>query len=318
MAKRQKNNIISGLFNAMRTSPDDLGFGTKIATQGERLINRDGSLNVARRGIRAWSPYQSLVELSWGKFFLLVILYYVLINALFGLAIMLTGVENVAGIQPESFWRDWSQAVFFSIQTFTSVGYGAMSPMGAPAHIISATVALVGNISFALATGLFFARFSKPKAQIIFSRNALVTNHKTQGIPTFQFRIVNLRNNRIINLQVQVIFTWLEKTHRGQERRYQRLALERESVTLLPLNWTIVHPIDESSPIFGKSHHDLLQQDAEILIQIEAYDESFAQSVHVNSSYIAEDLLFDKQFVPMYFSENGKTVLELDKLHDVM
>ncbi len=318
MAKRQKSNIISGLFNAMRATPDDLGFGSKVAPQGERLINRDGSLNVVRRGIRAWSPYQSLVELSWGKFFVLVIFYYISINALFGLAIVLTGVENVAGIKPQSFWSDWSQAVFFSIQTFTSVGYGVMSPMGVPAHIISATVALVGNISFALATGLFFARFSKPKAQIIFSRNALLTNHKSQGIRSLQFRIVNLRNNRIINLQAQVIFTWIEKTHRGQERRYHRLSLERETVTLLPLNWTIVHLIDESSPLYGKSYYDFQQQDAEILIQIEAYDESFAQSVHVNSSYVAKDLLFDKQFAPMYFSENGKTILELDKLHDVV
>ncbi|MDX1939965.1 MAG: ion channel [Saprospiraceae bacterium] len=318
MAKRQNNRTIASLFYPMRTEPNDLGFGNKVAAQGERLINRDGSLNVVRTGLRARSPYQTLLELSWGNFFLLVVLYYIIINAFFGIILVIVGTENISGVVSESFMKDFEQTFFFSIQTFTSVGYGSMSPMGLPAHIMSAVIALVGNISFALATGLFFARFSKPKAQIIFSRNALITNHKNTGGRCLQFRIVNLRNNRIINLQAEVIFTWIEGFNERRERKYSRLPLERETVTLLPLNWTLVHPIDENSPFYGKRLDDLIAQNGEILIQIQAHDETFAQTVHINSSYIAEDFLFDKQFAPMYFAENGKTILELDKIHDVV
>ncbi len=301
---------------AKRQEPGDFGLGDRVGAEGERLINRDGSLNVIRTGLRAWSPYQSLIEMNWGYFFLLVILYYVVVNGLFGLVFVLTGVENIGGnMESVSFFKDWATATFFSIQTFTSVGYGAMFPQGMPAHVLSATVALVGNISFALATGLFFARFSKPKAQIAFSRNALLTRHKYTGVPTMQFRIVNLRNNKIINLQANVTFTWLDRSER--RRRYAPVVLERSKVALFPLNWTLVHLIDEDSPFYGKQKSDLMAQDAEILIQIEGYDETFAQNVHVNSSYMAADFMEDKQFAPMYYSENGRTILELDKIHDV-
>lgn len=316
MAKRQNNRIITSIFSTMRTNPDDLGLGDKVGAQGERLINQDGSLNVVRRGLRAWSPYQSLLEMNWGKFFLLVVVYYITVNGLFGLAIVLTGIENVAYLEPTNFFDDWLHATFFSIQTFTSVGYGAMFPQGTPAHIISATVALVGNISFALATGLFFARFSKPKAQIVFSKNALITKHKHNGSSTVQFRIVNLRNNKIIDLKAKVTFTWLDKFE--NKRRYVPISLERDQVALFPLNWTLVHPIDENSPFYGKRKEDLIAQDAEILIQMEGYDETFAQNVHINSSYMASEFMLDKQFAPMYYSENGRTILELDKIHDVV
>lgn len=301
----------------LRAVPDDFGLGNRIAVQGERLINPDGSLNVVRTGLRAWSPYQSLVEMKWGYFFLVILSYYILFNALFGIIIVLLGIDNVAGIQPGSFIADFWQAFFFSVETFTSVGYGVMSPKGIPAHIMSAIIALVGNLSFALATGLFFARFSKPKAQILFSKNAIITRHRSSGEPTLQFRIVNIRNNKVINLQVKVLYSWLEDCNGRKERRFNLLTLEREGVLLFPLNWTLVHYIDKNSPLYQKSKEQLIQERAEILIEIEGFDETFAQTVHINSSYTAADLLCDVQFVPMYYSEGGRTILELNKIHEV-
>ncbi len=164
---------------------------------------------------------------------------------------------------------------------------------------------------------LFFARFSKPKAQILFSKNAIITNHRTNGERTLQFRIVNIRNNKIINLKAKVLFAWLEECSGRPERRFKLLTLEREEVTLFPLNWTLVHYIDENSPLFQKGKEQLIKEHAEILIQIEGFDETFSQNVHINSSYGAKDLLCEVQFKPMYYSKNGSTVLELDKIHEV-
>lgn len=300
-----------------RRPVEDFGLGNRVGIQGERLLNGNGTFNVVRKGVRVWSPYQSMVEMSWGAFFLFILVYYILVNALFGSMIVLLGVENVAGIKLGNILQNFEQAFFFSVQTFTTVGYGGMMPSGMSAHIMASIIALVGNISFALSTGLFFARFSKPRAQILFSRNALMTPHRNSGEPTLQFRIVNIRNNKIINLKVKVLFAWLEERNGRRERRFNLLTLERDEVTLFPLNWTILHYIDENSPLHRKGKLELLEQHAEILIQIEGYDETFSQNVHINSSYVAKDLLCDVQFKPMYYSEGGKTILELDKIHDV-
>lgn len=316
MAIERFNRRLPSLFRSHST-PEDFGLGNRVGVQGERLLNANGSLNVVRRGMRAWSPYQSLIEMNWGAFFLLIFTYYVLMNGLFGLIVVALGVENVAGIKPGTFAQNLEQAFFFSIQTFTTVGYGGMMPSGTPAHIMAAIIALVGNISFALSTGLFFARFSKPRAQILFSKNALITKHRNNNEPTLQFRIVNIRNNKIINLKAKVLFSWSEEHKGRRERRFKMLPLERDEVTLFPLNWTLVHYIDENSPLHQKSKEQLVKEHAEILIQMEGYDETFAQNVHINSSYIAKDLLCDQQFVPMYYSEGGKTILELDKIHEV-
>lgn len=304
--------------------PDDLGFGDKIIASGGRLINRDGSFNIQRRGYRSWAPYQNLVEMNWKQFTGMVFLFYLVINAFFALAFMACGRLCLSGVDPNGPLIDFFfQCFFFSIQTFTTVGYGSISPVGFAANFIAAIDALVGLMSFALATGLVFARFSKPKAQILFSKNAIITpyRHPQTGrfMKSLQFRIVNVRNNKLINLEVKVVMTWLEPLPDGNvARRYSTLSLERSSVTLLPLNWTIVHPIDESSPLYGKDGPDLSRAHSEILIMIEGYDDTFAQNVHDNSSYTCREISWNVKFSRMYHSENGQTVLELDKLDETL
>lgn len=299
---------------------DDLGFGDKVITDGSRLINQDGSFNIIRRGYQSWAPYQHLVEMPWKQFALMVFLFYMTINALFAVAFMACGRANLNGIEPESdLFTFFSQCFFFSVQTFTTVGYGAISPNGFAANFIAAVDALVGLMSFALATGLVFARFSKPKAQILFSEKALITpyRHRETGewINSLQFRIVNSRDNQLINLQATVIMTWLEMLSDGsQTRRYFTLPLERYKVSLLPLNWTIVHPIDEQSPLYAQECADLIKSNTEILIMIQGYDDTFAQNVHTNSSYSCYEIEWGKKFAGMYYAEDGHTVLELDQL----
>ena len=296
---------------------EDLGFGTKITDSVDRLINQNGSFNIERRGAWAWTPYQSLVEMSWSQFLLLILVFYVSVNLFFAALHLLAGVEHISGIASGHWLEDLGGAFFFSVQTFTTVGYGAMSPIGFLSNVIAAFCALVGLISFALATGLVYARFSKPKAQILFSRKALIAPYNDGK--SFQFRIVNRRSNKIINLTAKVTMTWVEHDRQGtRRRRFAGLPLERDQVFMFPLNWTLVHPIGSDSPFYDLSQKDLEVRHVEVIVLIEGYDETFAQTVHASSSYTWEEIFWNTRFKPMYFDDrDGKTVLELDRIDEV-
>ncbi len=311
-----KDFTASFLGNKEPEKNDDLGFGTKLTSTGERLINRDGSFNIVRTGRRTYTLYQWLVEMSWGQFFAIVFLFYGITNALFALGFLLIGPEKLTGGTTGHLLEDFSQAFFFSIQTFTTVGYGALNPQGIAANLLASFDALAGLLSFALITGLFFARFSKPRAQLLFSRYAIIAPYR--GGLSFQFRIANRRNNKIIDLTAQLSMTWVED-HEGEKvRRFATMELERTQVSLFPLNWTIVHPIDEQSPLYNKSAEALEAISAEFIILIEGFDETFVQQVHANGSYTWKEMVWNTRFAPMYYHKDGMTVLELDKIDHIL
>jgi inward rectifier potassium channel len=295
---------------------EDPGFGTRIVHSADRLINKDGSYNIVRQGQQEWTAYQSLVEMSWSAFFLCIVIYYLVVNFIFAIGFLFIGVENLAGMSPGGFGEDLAGAFFFSIQTFTTVGYGAVHPMGMASNLLASADALVGLISTALATGLVFARFSKAQAQLIFSKDALISPYLDTGKMSFQFRIANLRESKIINLRASVVLSWIETDSVGTEtRRFHNLPLERDKITLLPLNWTIVHVIQADSPILGWEPRDFTRHQAEVIIFIEGYDESFGQNVHVSSSYTCREIRWNARYLPMYYPRHGKTVLDLDAIH---
>lgn len=295
----------------------DPGFGTQITHSADRLINKDGSYNIIREGQQVWTAYQSLVEMPWSHFFLCIVLYYLTVNFLFGVGFVLIGVEKLSGVIASHWLDDLAEAFFFSIQTFTTVGYGAVNPQGVAANLLASADALVGLISTALATGLFFARFSKAQAQLIFSKDALISPYRGSEQMSFQFRIANLRNSRIINLRASVILSWVEDDDTGHAtRRFFNLPLERDQVNLLPLNWTIVHIIDKKSPILDWEPKDFTRQQAEVIIFIEGFDESFGQRIHVSSSYTCREIRWNARYLPMYYPRSGKTVLDLDAIHE--
>ena len=300
----------------MRYNEDsDLGFGTKICEKGGRLINRDGTFNVERQGQYIWTPYQTLVEMSWLRFLSLVGLCFFGINAVFTLFFYWCGVNGFSGLEVGSHFELLIQLFFFSVQTFTTVGYGAISPISLEANLIATFDAFLGLLAFALATGLLFARFAKPKAQILFSKHALISPYNDGW--SFQFRIVNMRSNNIINMEAKVAMTWLENEKGSTIRRFANLQLERNKVSLFPLNWTIVHPIDSNSPLYQKDMEDLKKMNVEFLILISGYDDSFAQEVHDNGSYIADEIIWNAQFEGMYYPADNRTVLELDKINAI-
>lgn len=292
----------------------DFGLGDKVARKpGTRLINADGTFNVVRRGQSIFAPYQHLVEMSWGRFLLVTLTSYVLINVVFATGFLIIGTDSLSNIsQSDPFWYRMLGAFFFSVQTFTTVGYGNLAPMGIAANLLASFLALFGWITLAIVTGLFYARFARPTRLIVFSQNAIVAPYGTGGKGrSLQFRIANKRDSHLINVSARVVLTWLE----GERRRFAPLELERDNVPLFPLNWTVVHPITETSPIFGWTQNDYCRRHSELLITIDGYDETFAQNIHINNSYLYNEIEWNVRFQPMYFEREMTTELHLDRIH---
>lgn len=300
---------------------DDLGFGTRITGDRDRLIDKDGNFNVIKKGRHGWTLYQDLVEMRWGKFLLGILLFFMAVNILFALLLTAVGVECLNGMQDGGWLANFGQAWFFSVQTFTTVGYGTISPACISTNFIAALIAFTGLLSAALATGLLFARFSKPKSQLLFSKNAIIAPYRDGGM-SFQFRIANRRLNRLINLEAKVTMSWVEVGPDGTRvRRFAKLPLEREKVVMLPLNWNIVHPIDAESPLFGKTPEDLQKMNLEVIVLIEAFDETFSQTIFANCSYCDEEFIWNVRFKPMYYPDpdgSDKTILDLEAIDEVV
>jgi len=306
--------------NSKIKESDDLGFGNRIIGERDRLIAKDGNFNVERVGLKYWTPYQDLVEMTWGRFFLVVVTFFVVVNVLFGLLLNLIGIDCLSGVKQGTWLENFEQAWFFSVQTFTTVGYGSISPSCISTNFVAATIALVGLMSAALATGLLFVRFSKPTSQLVFSKNAIITPYRDGQ--SFQFRIANRRNSRLINLDVKLTMSWVETKEDGtKSRQFSRLKLERDKVVMLPLNWNIVHPIDEESPFWQRTPEDLKEMNVEVIVLIEAFDEVFSQTIFANSSYCDEEFLFNVKWKPMYYPApdgSGKTILDLSVIDEVV
>jgi inward rectifier potassium channel len=285
----------------------DLGFGSVVADASrKRLLNRDGSFNVARRGLPFWasvSPYHYMLTLSWGGFLAMVVLSYFLINALFALLYLMCGPQALSSYTDNQA-HNFLQAFFFSVQTFATIGYGQITPNGLTANLIVTLESLVGLLSVALATGILFARFSRPTARILFSRTAVIAPY--HGITAFEFRITNARRNQIIELEAKVLFTYFDFSEGHKIRRFELLPLERNKVVFFPLSWTIVHPITAESPLHGLTALDLQRQDAEFLILLTGIDETFSQTVHARSSYKFHEIVWNAKFGSMFHLPENK------------
>lgn len=294
---------------------DNLGFGTKVIGRHQRLLGKDGRYNVRTVGNNGMALYQDLVEMGWGKFFLLVVVFFVAVNALFACLLLLTGMDCLSGVRATALPGQFAEAWFFSVQTLTTVGYGSVSPTCWGSNVVASIISLTGLMTFALVTGLFFARFSRPKGQFAFSENAIISPYRA-GANGLMFRIANRRDNQVIDAEAKVVMSWVESLPNGEpKRQFARLELELDKVAMLPLSWTIVHPIDEHSPLYGKHHDEMKNMQLEVIALIKGHDETFAQQVHANLSYCAEEIKYGYRFLPMYRpGEDGRTVLDIGKI----
>lgn len=294
----------------------DLGFGTVLSSRpGLRLLNRDGSFNVRRRTTRWWrrvNSYIGLLTTPWKWFFAYLALGYLVMNLIFAALYKACGPGALVGATDGSFLS----AFFFSVETFATIGYGNIAPATLAANIVVTVESLVGLISFALATGIIFARFARPTANIVYSNHAVIAPYR--NITAFMFRIINGRENELINLGARLLLTRFEDIDGRRQRRYHYLTLERDNVAFFPLNWTIVHPIDEDSPLWGWDQQRLLESNAEFLILLTGTDETFAQDVHSRSSYHAAEVLWNMRFAPLLPGDGGPATVDMRQFHKVL
>ena len=294
----------------------DLGFGAVVARESrKRLLNKDGSFNVVREGLsfaRSLSPYHYLLTTSWPRFLGLIVASYLVVNATFGAAFFACGPGQIAGSTAVGLPAQYLEDFFFSVQPFATIGYGAMHPAGLAANVLVTLESLVGLLGFALATGILFARFSQPTARILFSDKAVIAPYKERS--AFEFRVANIRRNEMIQVEVVVMLTRFKLDGSGN-REFIPLKLERDKVVFFPLAWTIVHPIDESSPLFGATAQDLETWDAEILILFSGIDEIFSQRVHTRSSYKPDEIVCNARFKNLFNPPKPDGTLSIDIGH---
>jgi inward rectifier potassium channel len=289
---------------AITEAPDtrDLGFGSVVAGQSrQRMLNPDGSFNVRRTGLSAATSlnlYHTLLSMTWRVFLGLVLLLYFLSNIFFGLLYASLGAEALVDISSTPTDNLFVRGFFFSVQTFATIGYGTIHPVGIVPNLIVTVESYYSLIANALITGLVFARFARPTAKIVFSKYAVIAPY--QDITALMFRIVNGRSSQLIEVGAQVMFARFVNENGRVVRRFDILPLERRRVTFFPLTWTIVHPIDEGSPLYGLTAEDLKRTDAEILILLTATDETFSTVVHTRRSYKPDEVRLGYKFVNIY------------------
>ncbi len=299
---------------------DNTGFSTNNnSTEGGRLSNKDGSVNVVKTGLPFWervSLYHTILRLSRWKFLLVVFTFYTIMNLAFASIYVLIGVENLQGIHKgNDLLSNFQQAFFFSSQTLTTVGYGHISPVGLWANVVASLESFIGILTFALVTGLLYGRFTKPRAFINYSKNLLITPHKGQR--SVMVRLATSKNNHLTDVEAQVTISMHVTDDGKRVRQFFGLPLEIKRINSLALSWTLVHVINEESPLFGMSYEDMREAEIEFLYHIKGFDDHFSNTVQERTSYVFSEIVYGAKFLPAFHrsEDNNTTVLELDKLN---
>lgn len=299
---------------------NDTGFGNNASNYGGRFINRDGSFNLRKEGISfadRFSIYHNMLTLPRWKFFSVIVLFYLVINLIYTFIYLAIGIDQLQGVIATTNWGKFKEAYFFSTETFTTVGYGRVNPVGDGANFWASIEAMSGFLSFALATGLMYGRFARPRAYLLFSDHALISPY--QGKTGLMFRFASYKDKHTLtNVEIRVNIGLQVQVDGRAEYRYYDLALERTKVESLPMNWTVVHPIDEKSPLQGFSAEDMQAADVELYVLIRGFDDVYSNVVQQRTSYTYQEIKFNNKFIPMYReSDDGKTtILELHKLNE--
>lgn len=294
------------------------GFGTNAGSYGGRFVNKNGTPNIEKRGmnlLRRISWYHTMIDMPNWKFMLILFSFYIIINFIFAIIYYAIGIEHLDGISPSgSLLTQFGQAYFFSAQTFTTVGYGHISPTGFLTSALSAAEALIGLLSFAIATGLFFGRFSKPTAFLKFSHNALISPYgEGKGL---MIRLVPFKNTNFTDAVAKVTLGMSIEENGERVNKFYSLSLEIDRINALSLSWTLVHPIDENSPLYTFTEEDFKNTHGEILVFITTFDDMFSNTVAARTSYTFSEIIYGAKFKIMYnrSKDGSKTILHLDKL----
>lgn len=295
------------------------GFGNNSNSTGGRFVNKDGRPNVIKKGVDLldrYSWYHTMLGMKAGRFLVLIFLMYISINLFFAGIYYLIGIHHLAGVNTGSPWKNFTELFFFSAQTFTTVGYGRISPTGFMASAVSTFEAFLGLLSFAIATGLFYGRFSQPQAFLKFSNNALIAPFKDGT--ALMFRLAPYKNNNLSEVEIKLTMSITSEENGKLTDKFFNLELEYAKINGLALSWTIVHPIDDKSPFFGLSKDDIANTDIEIIVFLKGFDQVFSNNVVTRTSYVNSEIIWGAKFNMMFHpSENmNNTILHLDKIND--
>lgn len=301
-----------------KAKTSNTGFGTNAANYGGRFLNQDGTPNIEKRGMGFFarvSWFHSMLSISGGRFFLIILFFYIAVNLFFTLIYYLIGVENLIGLKTESEVEKFMEAFFFSTQTYTTVGYGRISPSGFLMNAVSSFHALIGLLSFAVATGLMYGRFSRPKAFIKFAEHAVIAPYK--NISALMIRLAPFKNTTLTDAESKMTLIIITDEENGKtSNQFFTLDLELSSINALTLSWTIVHPITKDSPLYNFSKEDFANAKGEIIVFVKAFDDMFSNTVIARTSYTFNEIVYGSKFLPMFHRDNQNdiTILDLDKL----
>lgn len=304
--------------NPKAKSEINTGFGVNSSDYGGRFVNKNGKPNVQVTGLgylRRISWYHVLLNLPRLQFLLIILLFFFLINIFFACIYLLFGINHLVGETTHTYLEKFEEAFFFSCQTFTTVGYGRISPNGFVASILAAFEAFTGLLSIAVVTGLLYGRFSRPQAYIKFSENALLAPfHNGRAI---MFRLAPFKNTTLTDAEAKISLGLVVEENGKMVNKFYQLPLEYSSVNSLTLSWTIVHPITETSPFYNFTEEDFKNAQGEILVFVKAFDDMFSNTVVTRTSYTLNEIIIGAKFNPMYHRSpnENKTLLYLNKLN---
>lgn len=297
---------------------NDTGFGSNAQSYGGRFVAKNGSANVKKTGIgflERISWYHTMLNIPRWKFMFIVVLFYFIVNSFFAFLYYIIGVEYLNGITATDKIGQFGQALFFSAQTFTTVGYGHISPTGFITSFVSSVEALIGLLSFAIATGLFYGRFSKPKAHIKFSENAVVAPFKDGT--ALMLRLCPYKNASLTDAEARFTMGMEIEEEGKMVNKFYQLELELDKINALTLSWTLVHPINEKSPLYNFTKDDFAKIDGEIIVFVKAFDDMFSANVVKRTSYTFNEVIYGAKFISMFTRNNDdtRTILHIDKLN---
>ena len=297
--------------HVIEKAPEDLGFGAAMAGQrGARLVNRDGTFNVLRnrKGVADLVSYGNLLNMTWPAFFALVIGAFLAVNLLFGVAYLLCGPDALIVTGPPlgvgAIWR----AFVFSVDTFSTIGYGNIVPVGRAANLLVSIEAISALLNAALVTGLVFARFSKPNVRIEFSERGVV---RLGNKPAILIRLRNLTRNEVLEVEATLI-AWFRDPNDHKVRHFHQLVIERNKITFLPLSWTVAHFITPESPFYGLTEEQFQKTFGEVVLQIRGIEQTGSQTIYARASYATEDMAWGASFVDQYIRDGASGMLGID------
>ncbi len=298
---------------------EDLGMDRTVKKGRKRTINQDGSYNIKKTTGTLFgniNPYHWIITASWAKYWSVLVGFYLVMNILFASIYFIIGTEQLSGLQGENAWTQWLYCFFFSAQSFTTVGYGGIHPVGVAANLLAVIEAFIGLMTFALATGSLYGRFSRPISKIRYSKNILIAPFR-QGT-AMQFMVASELNSGLMEMEATINISWNDLDFKGNPtRKFQQVKLEIDKIAMFPTSWVINHPINEESALYDCSMEELMMMDLEVFVLLKGFDDIFSQTIYSRHSYVVDNFVWGAKFrKPFHVDDQGIIIMDLSKVGD--